>query len=65
MTVAEVQQEVQLLNLENIRKFPCSRSKVEDFYTMWSRFGPEAARTIMIPSIWDGSSPRPSEFFNG
>lgn len=65
MTVAEVQQEVQLLNLDNIRKFPTTRSKVEDFYTMWSRFGPEAARTIMIPTIWNGDSPRPSEFFNG
>ena len=64
MTVAEVKAEVQLLNLENIRKFPTTRSKVEDFYNMWSRFGPEAARTIMIPVIWDGSSPRPSEYFN-
>ena len=51
MTVAEVQQEVQLLNLDNIRKFPTTRSKVEDFYAMWSHFGPEAARTIMIPRL--------------
>jgi hypothetical protein len=65
MTVQEVKAEVQLLNLNNIRKFPCSRSKVEDFYTMWQRFGPEAARTIMIPPIWEGDSPRPSEYFNG
>ena len=65
MTVQEVQAEVQLLNLNNIRKFPCSRSKVEDFYTMWQRFGPQAARDIMIPPIWEGDSPRPSEYFNG
>lgn len=64
MTVEEVKAEVQLLNLNNIRKFPCGRSKSEDFYTMWQRFGPEAARTIMIPPIWEGTSPRPSEFFN-
>ena len=65
MTVEEVKAEVLLLNLDNIRKFPCSRSRTEDFYTMWQRFGPDAARTIMIPSIWDGTCPRPSEFFNG
>lgn len=65
MTVEEVKAEVQLLTLDNIRKFPCSRSKTEDFYTMWQRFGPEAARTAMIPVIWDGTCPRPSEFFNG
>ena len=65
MTVAEVQQEVQLLNLDNIRKFPCGRGKVEDFYNMWSRFGPDAARTIMIPAIYNGEVPRPSEVFNG
>ncbi len=63
MTVEEVKAEVQLLNLDNIRKFPCSRSKCDDFYSMWGRFGPEAARTAMIPYIWDGRSPRPSEHF--
>ena len=65
MTVEDVQKEVLLLNLENIRKYPCSRSKIEDFYNMWSRFGPDAARTIMIPPIWEGEYPLPSEFFNG
>lgn len=64
MTVEEVKYEVSLLTLENIRKFPCSRSLGEDFYSMWSRFGPEAARTIMIPDIWYNKCPRPSEFFN-
>ena len=65
MTVAEVKAEVLHLTLDNIRQFPCSRSRTEDFYTMWQRFGPDAARTIMIPVIWDGTCPRPSEFFNG
>ena len=64
MTVEEVKAEVQLLNLENIRKYPCSRSKMDDFYSMWSRFGPDAARTIMIPSIWEGQTPPPSEVFD-
>ena len=64
MTVEDVQKEILLLNLENIRRYPCSRSSIEDFYTMWSRFGPDAARTIMIPPIWEGKYPLPSEFFN-
>ena len=64
MTVQEVKSEVQLLNLNNIRKYPCGSGKIEDFYTMWQRFGPEAARTIMIPVIWEGHAPRPSEYFN-
>lgn len=65
MTVEQVKAEVQLLNLENIRKFPCGRSKTEDFYTMWQRFGPQAARDIMIPAIWNNECPVPSEYFNG
>ena len=48
MTVEQVKAEVQLLTLDNIRSFPCGRSKTEDFYTMWQRFGPQAARDIMI-----------------
>lgn len=64
-SVEDVKEEVSLLNLENIRKFPCGRSIVEDFYSMWSRFGPEAARTIMIPAIWYGYTPLPSEVFGG
>ena len=63
MTVAEVKAEVQLLTLENIRKYPCSISKCDQFYSMWQRFGPEAARTAFIPYIWDGRFPRPSEHF--
>ena len=63
MTVEEVKAEVQLLDLNNIRKYPCSRSKMDDFYSMWQRFGPDAARTAMIPYLWDGRYPRPSEYF--
>lgn len=65
MTVQEVQDEVKALTIENIRNFPCSRSRREDFHSMWSRFGPDAARTIMIPPVWYGVCPRPSEVFGG
>lgn len=64
MTVEQVKAEVQLLTLENIRSFPCGRSNIEDFYTMWQRFGPQAARDIMIPAVWNGDCPVPSEYFN-
>ena len=65
MTVEQVKAEVLLLNLNNIRNFPCNRSSREDFYTMWQRFGPDAARSIMIPQIWEGKCPVPSEYLNG
>jgi len=64
MTVDEVKAEVQLLNLENIRDFPCSKGKIEDFYSLFNKFGPDAARCIMIPEIFRGELPKPSEFFN-
>ena len=61
MTVEEVKQEVNLLTIENIRHFPCGVSLKDDFYSMHNRFGVEAARTIMIPAVWNGIIPRPSE----
>lgn len=64
MTVEELKEEVQLLSLDNIKLYPCTRSKRDDFYTMWQRFGPQAARDIMMPPIWEGEYPKPSEFFN-
>lgn len=64
MTVEELKEEVMLLSIENIKNYPCSRSKRDDFYTMWQKFGPQAARDIMIPSIWNGDFPPPSEVFN-
>ena len=63
ITAEQVQEEVLLLNLENIKTFPCSRSTVDEFYSMWQRFGPQAARTAMIPSVWQGEVPLPSEHF--
>tara|TARA_R110002012_G_scaffold50743_1_gene131135 strand:- start:128 stop:331 length:204 start_codon:yes stop_codon:yes gene_type:complete len=63
MTVEEVKSEVQLLTLANIKKFPCSRSATDDFYSMWQKFGPQAARDNMIPLIWRNECPRPSEVF--
>ena len=63
MTVDEVKQEVMLLDIENIRHFPIPEGKRMDFYSLWSRFGPQAARDIMIPDIWHGKCERPSHFF--
>ena len=62
--VEKLQKELQLLTLENIRRYPEYKSKQDDFYSMWQRFGPDAARTILIPYIWDGRLPRPSEVVN-
>ena len=63
MTVEELKKEVQLLSLDNIKSYPCTRGKLDDFYTMWQRFGPQAARDIMMPPIWEGVYPKPSEVF--
>ena len=65
MTAKELQEELQLLTLENIKSFPEYKAKWDDFYSMWQKFGPDAARTILIPYIWDGRMPRPSEAVNG
>lgn len=64
MTPTEVKAEVALLTLENIRHYPCTPSQLDDFYSLHNRFGPEAARTFMIPAIYNGSIPRPSEVFS-
>ena len=58
-TAAELQQELQQLTVENIKSYPAYKDKWEDFYSMWQRFGPEAARTILITYIWDGRFPTP------
>jgi len=63
MTVEELKKETMILTLENIKSYPCSRSKRDDFYSMWQRFGPQAARDIMMPPIWEGEFPLPSEVF--
>ena len=60
--VEKLQQELQSITLENIKKeYPEYKSRWDDFYSMWQRFGPDAARSILIPYIWDGRLPRPSE----
>ena len=64
MTVEQVRKEVMLLNVDNIQKFPTTQGKREDFRNLWLRFGPQAGRDIMIPPIWNGECPKPSEFFN-
>lgn len=64
ITSDQVQEEVNLLNLNNIKKFPCSISLIDQFYSMWQRFGPAAARTATIPYVWTGECPLPSEYFN-
>ena len=64
ITPEQVQEEVNLLNLQNIRTLPITRSKIDDFYSMWQRFGPQAARTATIPYVWQGKMPLPSEYFN-
>ena len=60
-TVDDLKEELAVFTLENIRKYPEYKLKWDDFYSMWLRFGPEAARTILIPYIWDGRLPSPKE----
>ena len=61
MTVEQLVSELEGVNLENIKKHKEYKRKWDDFYTMWQRFGPTAARTILIPYIWNGEMPLPSE----
>lgn len=63
MTVEEVKAEVQLLNIENIRHYPCDRGKREDFYSLYNKYGIDTARAIMIKPIFEGVLPKPSEYF--
>ena len=60
-SVAELQEELKALTVENIKKYTGYKNKWDDFYSMWQRFGPDAARTILIPYIWDGRLPAPME----
>jgi hypothetical protein len=65
ITPEQVQKEVLILTLENIREFPCTTSLRDQFYSMWQRFGPQTARTATIPYVWQGKVPLPSEYFSG
>lgn len=62
-TADELKEELQVLTLENIKQYRSYKKKWEDFYSMWQRFGPEAARTILIPYVWEGKIPSPKEVF--
>ena len=63
-SVEDLKNELSLLTIENIKKFKPYKRKWDDFYSMWQRFGPEAARTILIPYIWDGRLPSPLEVYD-
>jgi hypothetical protein len=63
LTIDEVKEEVTLLHVDTIRYFPCTPSNQSSFYELWNRFGPDAARTAMIPYVWKGLVQRPSEFY--
>ena len=63
ITVEQIRKEVMILNVDNIEKFPCKEGKREDFRNLWLRFGPQAGRDVMIPAIWNGECPLPSEYF--
>ena len=56
-TVEQLQEELSVLTLENIKQYRAYKSKWDDFYEVWLRFGPEAARTILIPYVWTGKLP--------
>ena len=60
-TVEDLKEELSVLTLENIKKYKGLKPKWDDFYEVWLRFGPEAARTVLIPSIWSGALPSPKE----
>lgn len=65
MTVEQLKEEAALLNITNIRTYPASRSIREDYYGVWNKFGPQAAAFYIMPFIWKGIIPTPSDVFNG
>lgn len=60
-TAEQLQEELRVLTLENIKRYPGFKSRWDDFYEVWLRFGPEAARTLLIPYIWQGKLPTVSD----
>ena len=60
-TVEQLKEELAVLTLENIKRYPGLKSKWDDFYEVWLRFGPDAARTLLLPYIWDGRLPTVAE----
>ena len=61
----ELQQELSVITLENVKQYKSYKDNWDDFYTMWLVFGPDAARTVLIPYIWDGRIPSPKEARRG
>ena len=57
----ELVEELSVVTLENVKSYKPYKRNWDDFYSMWLRFGPEAARTNLIPYIWDGRLPSPKE----
>ena len=53
--------EANLLNVENIRKFPCSRTIREDYISMSSRFGRQAATDYIVGCLYQEQMTFPSE----
>jgi hypothetical protein len=65
MTVDQLKEEAALLNIDNMRSYPASRSIRDDYYQVWNKFGPAAAGFYIMPYIWKGLIPTPSDVFNG
>ena len=64
-SVDELKDELSVVTIENIKSYRAYKTRWDDFYSMWQRFGPDAARTILIPYIWDGRLPSPKEAKGG
>ena len=57
----ELVEELSVITLENVKRYKAYKTRWDDFYSMWLRFGPDSARTILVPYIWDGRLPAPKE----
>ena len=64
ITVEQARKEVLLLDVDNIQHYPCKEGKREDFRNLWLRFGPQAARDVILADIFNGKYPLPSEVFD-
>ena len=64
-SVEQLKEELSHITLENVKRYKEYQLRWDDFYSMWLRFGPDAARTILIPYIWRGDYPSPKECRNG
>mgnify|MGYP003136948691 CR=1 FL=1 len=57
----DLQKELSVITLENVKRYKAYKTRWDDFYSMWLRFGPDSARTVLVPYIWDGRLPSPKE----